>query len=123
MQVVSPTPAAVYTGVSNAIATISRVEGFRSLWKGVSSVVVGAGELSPGTLAWRRTSNSSTGPAHAVYFATYEGVKEWMGGNEGDGHHPLAAGMLEIIQCMTETLLITLQQPVALALPLPVMPS
>ncbi len=108
MQVVSPTPAAVYTGVSNAIATISRVEGFRSLWKGVSSVVVGAGELSPGRLARRQTSNSSIGPAHAVYFATYEGVKESMGGNEGDRHHPLAAGMWEINKRMTETLLITL---------------
>jgi hypothetical protein len=43
MQVVSPTPAAVYTGIGNAIATISRVEGYASLWRGVSSVVVGAG--------------------------------------------------------------------------------
>lgn len=43
MQVVTPTPAAVYTGMSNAIATISRVEGIRSLWKGISSVIIGAG--------------------------------------------------------------------------------
>lgn len=34
-----------------------------------------------------------SGPAHAVYFATYEAVKQGMGGNEGDGHHPLAAGI------------------------------
>ena len=34
------------------------------------------------------------GPAHAVYFATYEVVKQAMGGNEGDEHHPLAAGGL-----------------------------
>ncbi len=35
-----------------------------------------------------------TGPAHAVYFATYEAVKHAMGGNEGlkHEHHPLAAG-------------------------------
>jgi len=72
MQVVSPTPAAVYTGIGNAIATISRVEGYASLWRGVSSVVVGAG------------------PAHAVYFATYEVVKQAMGGNAA-GHHPIAA--------------------------------
>ena len=32
------------------------------------------------------------GPAHAVYFATYEAVKQGMGGNEGTEHHPLAAG-------------------------------
>lgn len=32
------------------------------------------------------------GPAHAVYFGTYELVKESMGGNALDGkHHPLAA--------------------------------
>lgn len=32
------------------------------------------------------------GPAHAVYFGTYELVKEMAGGNVDDGHHPLAAG-------------------------------
>ncbi|KAK3115276.1 Fe(2+) transporter [Teratosphaeriaceae sp. CCFEE 6253] len=73
MQVVNPTPAAIYSGLGNAIATISRVEGYMSLWRGLSSVVVGAG------------------PAHAVYFATYEAVKQAMGGN-ASGHHPLAAG-------------------------------
>lgn len=32
------------------------------------------------------------GPAHAVYFGTYEVVKEFAGGNAQDGkHHPLAA--------------------------------
>ena len=34
-----------------------------------------------------------SGPAHAVYFGTYEIVKEYYGGNKQDGkHHPLAAG-------------------------------
>lgn len=32
------------------------------------------------------------GPAHAVYFATYEAVKHLMGGNRAGVHHPLAAG-------------------------------
>lgn len=32
------------------------------------------------------------GPAHAVYFATYEAVKHVMGGNQAGVHHPLAAG-------------------------------
>lgn len=32
------------------------------------------------------------GPAHAVYFATYEAVKHAMGGNQAGVHHPLAAG-------------------------------
>ncbi|KAF2433701.1 asparaginyl-tRNA synthetase [Tothia fuscella] len=71
MQVVNPSPTAVYSGISNAMVTISRVEGFRTLWRGVSS------------------------PAHAVYFATYEAVKNAMGGNEGlhHEHHPLAAAV------------------------------
>lgn len=42
----------------------------------------------------QRCLTSKTGPAHAVYFATYEAVKAGMGGNEDDGHHPLAAGTL-----------------------------
>jgi hypothetical protein len=33
------------------------------------------------------------GPAHAVYFATYEAVKHLMGGNKAGIHHPVAAGM------------------------------
>jgi solute carrier family 25 (mitochondrial iron transporter), member 28/37 len=33
------------------------------------------------------------GPAHAVYFGTYEVVKDLAGGNAEDGkHHPGAAG-------------------------------
>lgn len=36
----------------------------------------------------------SKGPAHAVYFATYEAVKHAMGGNQAGVHHPLAAGIL-----------------------------
>lgn len=45
-------------------------------------------------MAARKTGNAdiSTGPAHAVYFATYEAVKHVMGGNQAGVHHPLAAG-------------------------------
>ncbi|KAI8993138.1 mitochondrial carrier domain-containing protein [Pilobolus umbonatus] len=42
----------------------------RNLWRGVNSVVIGAG------------------PAHAIHFATYEACKEAFGGNRKDGHHP-----------------------------------
>lgn len=38
--------------------------------------------------------SSFSGPAHAVYFGTYEAVKEMAGGNVDDGHHPLAAGKI-----------------------------
>lgn len=44
----------------------------RNLWKGVNSVVLGAG------------------PAHALHFATYEYCKEYFGAN-ASGHHPLAS--------------------------------
>lgn len=39
------------------------------------------------------------GPAHAVYFATYEAVKHLMGGNKAGEHHPLAAGKLHTRTC------------------------
>lgn len=45
-------------------------------------------------LQQRLYGGTSIGPAHAVYFATYEAVKQAMGGNNGTEHHPLAAGNL-----------------------------
>ncbi|KAG0261932.1 Fe(2+) transporter [Actinomortierella ambigua] len=72
MQVLQPTPQAMYTGVINAATRISTTEGARTLWRGVNSVILGAG------------------PAHALYFGTYEYTKEMFGGNQA-GHHPLAA--------------------------------
>ncbi|EKD18789.1 hypothetical protein MBM_03031 [Drepanopeziza brunnea f. sp. 'multigermtubi' MB_m1] len=73
MQILNPTPSAVYNGMIQGGYRIATGEGFLSLWRGMSSVVVGAG------------------PAHAVYFATYEAVKHVMGGNQAGVHHPLAA--------------------------------
>ncbi|KAF7356761.1 hypothetical protein MVEN_01011100 [Mycena venus] len=65
MQVFSASPVAIYSGVGNAFSRISSTEGMRALWRGVSSVVLGAG------------------PAHAVHFGTLEAVKELAGGNRG----------------------------------------
>jgi len=73
MQIIQPTPQAVYSGVINAISKISTTEGAKTLWRGVNSVILGAG------------------PAHALYFGTYEVAKHAFGGNES-GHHPIAAG-------------------------------
>ena len=74
MQIVAPSATApVYTGITNAISRISTTEGVRSLWRGMTSVIMGAG------------------PAHAVYFGTYEFAKQAMGGNEA-GHHPFITG-------------------------------
>lgn len=60
----------IYSGIINAVSKISATEGAFSLWRGISSVVLGAG------------------PAHAVYFAVFEYVKMSLGGNDS-AHHPL----------------------------------
>lgn len=57
MQVIRPHPSAVYTGLLHAVNSIRTSEGLGRLWRGVGSVVMGAG------------------PAHALYFATYEAAK------------------------------------------------
>ncbi|KAF3352201.1 hypothetical protein VdG1_00682 [Verticillium dahliae VDG1] len=64
MQVLNPTASTAYNGVIQGTYKMATGEGFLSLWRGMSSVVAGAG------------------PAHAVYFATYEAVKHVMGGNQ-----------------------------------------
>ena len=59
MQVFSTAPGgSTYTGVVNAFSRISSTEGLRALWRGVASVIAGAG------------------PAHAVHFGMYEFVKD-----------------------------------------------
>ncbi|KAG6381603.1 mitochondrial carrier domain-containing protein [Boletus reticuloceps] len=74
MQVFAASPAAVYTGIGNAFTRIHATEGMRVLWRGVSSVILGAG------------------PAHAVHFGTYEAVKELAGGNNA-GNQWLATSL------------------------------
>lgn len=73
MQVLSTSPAAVYSNMSEAFTRISSTEGTRRLWRGVASVIWGAG------------------PAHAVYFGTYELAKELAGGNS-NGYSFVATG-------------------------------
>lgn len=73
MQILNPTPNAAYSGIIQGGYRIVTGEGIFKLWRGMSSVITGAG------------------PAHAVYFATYEAVKHAMGGNQAGVHHPLAA--------------------------------
>ncbi|KAL9940017.1 hypothetical protein V8E36_000722 [Tilletia maclaganii] len=67
MQVLSAAPSATYTSISQALSRISSAEGARALWRGVSSVILGAG------------------PAHAIHFGMYETVKDLTGGNR-EGH-------------------------------------
>jgi solute carrier family 25 iron transporter 28/37 len=73
MQVFSTQPAAMYTGMTQAFGKVVSTEGASRLWRGVWSVILGAG------------------PAHAVYFGTYEAVKDFAGGNRA-GHQITATG-------------------------------
>lgn len=45
MQILNPTPSAVYNGVIQGGYRIATGEGLFSLWRGMSSVVVGAGQF------------------------------------------------------------------------------
>ena len=73
-------------------------------------------------LGWLN-ANNSTGPAHAVYFATYEAVKHVMGGNQAGVHHPLAAGKF-CRNSVSARLILTYLQPLPeLAQQLPAMRS
>jgi solute carrier family 25 (mitochondrial iron transporter), member 28/37 len=66
LQVFVVDPAARYSSSSDALRRIYTTEGVMRLWRGVISMVAGAG------------------PAHAVYFATYEQCKRLLGiGEEG----------------------------------------
>ena len=48
MQIINPTQSAVYNGVIQGTYRMASTEGILSLWRGMSSVIVGAGEWSPG---------------------------------------------------------------------------
>lgn len=54
MQILHPSAGSLYTGLTNAVSTIYRIEGWRTLWKGVSSVIVGAGKRPEGGQRNRR---------------------------------------------------------------------
>lgn len=63
-----------YDGILHALRTITRTEGPRALYRGCSAVVLAAI------------------PSHAMYFATYEVMKERLGGNS-PGYHVVATGL------------------------------
>ncbi|EEB07385.1 iron ion transporter [Schizosaccharomyces japonicus yFS275] len=69
MQLLNSTGRGVSGSVFGSVAKISSAEGFTSLWRGVTSVVMGAG------------------PAHAIYFSVFEFVKSHV---NGSSDRPLA---------------------------------
>ena len=54
LQVLKPAEGGIYTGMQQAFWRIGKIEGYRSMWKGVSSVVIGAG-------MWIKTSVGGSG--------------------------------------------------------------
>ena len=76
MQVLPTSPTAISKSLYQSLSKVSATEGLATLWRGVGSVILGAG------------------PAHAVYFGTYEIVKEVAGGNR-PGHQFAATGQSE----------------------------
>lgn len=73
MQVLHPHPTALYNSTLHAAHQIATKEGALRLWRGVGSMIMGAG------------------PAHAIYFATYEQAKRVM--VKDAGSEPVAVGI------------------------------
>ncbi|XP_024384095.2 uncharacterized protein [Physcomitrium patens] len=71
MQMLQSAGGSAHSTVYKAFFSIMKKEGPLGLYRGIGAMGLGAG------------------PAHAVYFAAYESLKEYFGGNE-IGHHPLA---------------------------------
>jgi solute carrier family 25 iron transporter 28/37 len=63
----------------NAVSRISTTEGSLALWRGVNSVLIGAG------------------PSHALSFSTYEGCKSLFRDDKNDGHQILADGRNDFV--------------------------
>lgn len=67
MQILNPTPSAVYNGMIQGTYRIATGEGILSLWRGMSSVVVGAGSLHAGNATWPHLLNlHRTGPCRLL---------------------------------------------------------
>ncbi|GBF95304.1 mitochondrial carrier protein [Raphidocelis subcapitata] len=72
MQALSHPGQRLHSSTLQALRAVLRREGVGGLYRGVTAVAGGAG------------------PAHALYFASYEAAKRALGG-DAEGHHPLAA--------------------------------
>jgi solute carrier family 25 iron transporter 28/37 len=74
MQSLRPNPNAIYQNVIHALKTITQKEGGRTVIRGVNIVIAGAG------------------PAHGVYFASYEMIRTALGNvRSTSGHNNPAA--------------------------------
>jgi solute carrier family 25 iron transporter 28/37 len=90
-----------YSTVRSALTTVLRLEGVRGLYRGVDAMALGAG------------------PAHALYFATYEAVKRLLGTADEAGSHPgvtaLAGATATVVNDAVLTPLDTVKQRLQIA--------
>lgn len=80
MQSLRPNPNAVYQSVGHALKTIAKKEGGKTVVRGVNVVIAGAG------------------PAHAVYFSSYEMARKSLGNvrSSSGQNNPAANGRFVI---------------------------
>lgn len=81
MQSLRPHPNAMYRNIHHAFRSMMKKEGLFTPLRGMNVVALGAG------------------PAHALYFSTYEAMKKFVNGNE-TGYNPVSHG-----KCGTQKLL------------------
>lgn len=73
MQSLRPHPNAIYRNIGDALTTMVKREGLFTPLRGMNVVAIGAG------------------PAHALYFSTYEATKKFLNGNQ-DTYNPFSHG-------------------------------
>ena len=71
MQIINPGAGGLYTGLSNAVSTIYRLEGLRTLWRGISSVIIGAGVLQAAGDVGFDNSDIATQVLHMRYISAH----------------------------------------------------
>eukprot|EP00051_Salpingoeca_urceolata_P009080 m.111422 g.111422 ORF g.111422 m.111422 type:complete len:322 (+) comp16116_c1_seq2:374-1339(+) len=86
LQRLAPSPEATYRGTTNAMVRMIRAEGYSSLYRGLPIVAGGAG------------------PAHALYFGTYEQAKIFFGANSPTEHRHLATGAAAVTASLAHDL-------------------
>lgn len=81
MQSLQPNPKAIYHNVAHALRTIAKNEGGRTVIRGINIVAAGAG------------------PAHSVYFASYEVARRFLGNvrSSSGQNNPIANGNFILI--------------------------
>lgn len=83
MQSLCPHPNAVYKNISHAITSMVKKEGVLTPLRGMNVVALGAG------------------PAHALYFSTYEATKKFINGNQTT-YNPVSHGRYSLIPDIIE---------------------